>query len=280
MLVPEKDSFSTVSRDTLKSMDSFIVNFGENKNLNNVIGAGDILPATVSRVKINGVEGERKNTQRPGYYDVKTGKYLPIYDGDKIEIMDNTGKVDEKVEKDSEDKWLRERRIEDMIDNNGKALSELPEDKELEIKAQEQIKVMKANGADFTRNDEIDNGENLSGEALWNNEKFQEKLTQVCNRLGVKKEDMKVIMKAESGINPKEVNKLTRKATGLIQFMPDTAIGLGTSTYALRRMPSYEQLDYVEKYFLPYRGRLNSPRDLYLATFYPAAIGKSEDFVM
>ncbi len=45
-------------------------------------------------------------------------------------------------------------------------------------------------------------------------------------------------------------------------------------------MPSYEQLYYVEKYFLPYKGRLNSPKDLYLATFYPAAIGKDADFVL
>ncbi len=86
MLVPEKDSFATVSRETLNPKDSFIVNFGENKNINNIIGAGDILPPTVNRIKINEVEGERKNTPRPGYYDVKTGKYLPIYDGDKIEI--------------------------------------------------------------------------------------------------------------------------------------------------------------------------------------------------
>lgn len=54
--------------------------------------------------------------------------------------MDNTGKIDEKIEKDSEDKWLHEQRIEDMIDNNGKALSELPEDKKLEEEAQEEIK--------------------------------------------------------------------------------------------------------------------------------------------
>jgi hypothetical protein len=138
LLVPEKDSFATVSRETLKSTDSFIVNFGESKNINNIIGAGDILPASVSRVKINGVEGERKNTQRPGYYDVKTGKYLPIYDGDKIEIIDNTGKVDEKIEKESEEKWLHERRIEDTIENNGNPLSTLQEDIDLQEKVKQE----------------------------------------------------------------------------------------------------------------------------------------------
>lgn len=37
-------------------------------------------------------------------------------------------------------------------------------------------------------------------------------------------------------------------------------------------MSSVEQLYYVEQYFLPYKGKLNSSKDLYLATFYPAAI--------
>jgi hypothetical protein len=124
---------------------NFIVNFGESKNINNVIGAGDILPPTVNRVKINGVEGERKSSPRPGYYDIKTGKYLPIYDGDKMEMV-KIGAVDEKVLKEvneAEDKWLHERRIDDMVDNSGKALSNLPEDKILEEEAQKEIKQRK-----------------------------------------------------------------------------------------------------------------------------------------
>lgn len=54
--------------------------------------------------------------------------------------------MDEKILKEateSEDKWLRERRIEDMIDTDGKALSELPEDKKLEEDAQKEIEEMK-----------------------------------------------------------------------------------------------------------------------------------------
>ena len=40
-------------------------------------------------------------------------------------------------------------------------------------------------------------------------------------------------------------------ATGLIQFLPSTARGLGTTTDALAGMSSVEQLNYVEKYFDP-----------------------------
>ena len=45
-------------------------------------------------------------------------------------------------------------------------------------------------------------------------------------------------------------------------------------------MSASQQLEYVEKYYSPYAGKLNSPADLYLATFYPYAIGKSPDFVV
>lgn len=45
-------------------------------------------------------------------------------------------------------------------------------------------------------------------------------------------------------------------------------------------MSATQQLEYVEKYYTPFRGKLNSPADLYLATFYPYAIGKSPDFVV
>lgn len=69
-------------------------------------------------------------------------------------------------------------------------------------------------------------------------------------------------------------------ATGLIQFMPRTATGLGTSTQELARMTAEDQLNYVYRYFLPYKGRLNSLSDVYMAILWPAAIGKPEHHVL
>lgn len=63
------------------------VNFGDNPHLARRIGAGDILPPTIRKVEINGVEAMRGNTPRPGYYD-RNGKYQPIYDGDTITILE------------------------------------------------------------------------------------------------------------------------------------------------------------------------------------------------
>ena len=56
-------------------------------------------------------------------------------------------------------------------------------------------------------------------------------------------------------------------ATGLLQFIEDTAQGMGTTTEAIRRMSPVEQLRLVEKYLTPFRGRLNSLADVYLAVF-------------
>ncbi len=69
-------------------------------------------------------------------------------------------------------------------------------------------------------------------------------------------------------------------AVGLIQFMPATARGLGTTTAALAAMSATQQLDYVRLYFLPYSGRLHTLEDVYMAILYPAAIGKGASHVL
>lgn len=67
-------------------------------------------------------------------------------------------------------------------------------------------------------------------------------------------------------------------ATGLIQFMPATATYLGTTTQELADLTPLRQLDYVERYFKPYKGRLNSIEDVYMAILWPAAIGQAPEF--
>lgn len=69
-------------------------------------------------------------------------------------------------------------------------------------------------------------------------------------------------------------------ATGLIQFMPATAKSLGTTTDELAKMTPEDQLNYVYRYFLPYRGRLKTLSDVYMAVLWPRAIGKPEDYVL
>ena len=68
-------------------------------------------------------------------------------------------------------------------------------------------------------------------------------------------------------------------ATGLIQFVPSTAKGLGTTVDALYNMSNVEQLDYVKKFFEPYKSKILQYHDLYLVTFFPIGIGKPDDWV-
>lgn len=69
-------------------------------------------------------------------------------------------------------------------------------------------------------------------------------------------------------------------AVGLIQFMPATAAHLQTSVSELASMSAVAQLYYVEKYYYPYRNKIKKYVDLYLATFFPAAIGKEDSYVL
>jgi hypothetical protein len=67
-------------------------------------------------------------------------------------------------------------------------------------------------------------------------------------------------------------------ATGLIQFLESTAIGLGTTTAALKVMSNVQQLEYVEKHLSRFRGKYKSFVDLYCAIFWPAAVGQPDSY--
>jgi hypothetical protein len=40
-----------------------------------------------------------------------------------------------------------------------------------------------------------------------------------------------------------------------------------------------QQLDLMQSYYLPFRGKMKSYFDVYLVTFFPAAMGKPDDYV-
>ncbi|WP_131196226.1 DUF2272 domain-containing protein [Lichenihabitans psoromatis] len=69
-------------------------------------------------------------------------------------------------------------------------------------------------------------------------------------------------------------------ATGLIQFTPSTAIGLGTTVESLAAMTEVSQLAYVLAYLLPFQGRMGTLPDLYMAILLPTAVGKPDGTVL
>lgn len=111
---------------------------------------------------------------------------------------------------------------------------------------------------------------------------FNEKVIQVCSELGINPNYLMAAMAFETGgsFDPAQKNFAGSGATGLIQFMPATAKGLGTTTAELAKMTAVEQLDYVKAYFLPYAGRISTLEDLYMAILWPRGIGKSNDYVL
>jgi hypothetical protein len=108
---------------------------------------------------------------------------------------------------------------------------------------------------------------------------FLAKVQAVCLDLDIEPDWLMAVMNSESGLNPAAVNP-NGGATGLIQFMPATAAHLGTSTTALAAMTATAQMDYVRKYLYPYRYKIRSYADLYMAIFFPAMLGQSESRVI
>src|SRR5215831_3832942 len=104
-------------------------------------------------------------------------------------------------------------------------------------------------------------------------------IVDTADKLGVDPDYLLAVEKFESGFNPKSVNAASG-ATGAIQFMPATASKLGTSVNALYNMSLADQQQYVYDYLLPFRGRIGTLENLYLAEFFPGAMGQSDDYVV
>lgn len=111
---------------------------------------------------------------------------------------------------------------------------------------------------------------------------FKERVLWIEKDLGVNADYLMACMAWESGesFSPSKKNMAGSGATGLIQFMPSTARALGTTTAALAKMTAEDQLNYVWKYFAPFRGRLNNLGDVYMAILWPKGVGKSDSYVV
>ena len=101
---------------------------------------------------------------------------------------------------------------------------------------------------------------------------FAGKTKQIAERLGIDPHALMTIMLFESAgtLNPKIQGPNVPgkgRGRGLIQFMPATARGLGTSDTELAGMTDIEQLDYVEKYFAQFKGNFGAGKleNLYAA---------------
>jgi peptidoglycan hydrolase-like protein with peptidoglycan-binding domain len=110
---------------------------------------------------------------------------------------------------------------------------------------------------------------------------FKDKVVKIASDLGTNPNFLMAVMSFESGetFSPSVRNPVSG-AVGLIQFMRDTARGLGTTQEALAQMSAEEQLDFVAKHFSRFKGKLKSIEDAYMAVLFPAAVGKGATHVL
>ena len=148
-------------------------------------------------------------------------------------------------------------------------------------------KELKASKVEKGSIENIENNKYKRGNELLKDSEFSSKLSQVAANIWCNVSDLITVMRAESRtpdnpewIDSKAVNP-NGWATGLIQFMPKTAIWLWTTTENLMKMSALDQLDYVQMYFEQNsRGyKLNNVADLYRVVFFPISLGKPENWV-
>ena len=111
---------------------------------------------------------------------------------------------------------------------------------------------------------------------------FRDQVRTIASNLGCDPDHLMASMAFETGetFSPSIRNGAGSGATGLIQFMPSTAQALGTTTTDLAAMSAEQQLAYVEKYFAPFKGRLATLEDVYMAILWPRAVGQPNSFVL
>ena len=87
-----------------------------------------------------------------------------------------------------------------------------------------------------------------SKKLIGGDEDFLESVKEISEKRGINQSEFLGLMASESSLDPKAVNKDTG-ATGLIQFLPEVAESLGTTTDKILEMSRAEQVKLIDKYF-------------------------------
>lgn len=114
---------------------------------------------------------------------------------------------------------------------------------------------------------------------------FRDRVRLMADQLGMPQDGSSWLMSCMAWESARTFSASVRNAagsgaTGLIQFMPDTARDLGTTNTLLSAMTAEQQLEYVAKYFKPYAGKLQLLSDCYMVILWPAAVGKPDATIL
>jgi len=179
------------------------------------------------------------------------------------------------------EKALKKFQSENSLPTTGKADPATVDVLNSALKAND-INIVKSTSADVVVNASRGKGPSAEDLAAIQSPEFNTKLNNIANKLGVDPKDLMRIMQFETGgtMSP-STNNGKSQAVGLIQFMPDTARGLGTTTEKLAKMSAVEQLDYVYRFY-----DMNGVKpgmgvgDLYMLTFMPLYVHEKDDTIL
>lgn len=121
---------------------------------------------------------------------------------------------------------------------------------------------------------------------------FLDKVKQISKNLNINHAWLLAVMYFESArtFSPSVQAPNNPNYVGLIQFGHMAAADLKTSVAELKQMTALRQLDYVESFYKMWKTRFSqkfgkpfeykNAFDLYTSTFYPAAVGQSNSYVL
>ena len=111
---------------------------------------------------------------------------------------------------------------------------------------------------------------------------FRAKARSIAAQIGIDPDWLMACIAFESGetFSPSVRNAAGSGAVGLIQFMPQTAALLGTSTEDLSCKTAEQQLDDVARYFRHWAGKLKTLADVYMVILWPVAVGQADYYVL
>ena len=299
LFLKDKDWNYSKWKEEVKVGMEYVIDFYGNNDIDRIVWIWDILDINnISKISVNWVNWDRRDYPRPGFYN---GRYLSVHNNFKINILEEK-KFDWNDFNDSiysRFSKVRWKELESWIYSNlnsGDSSINIPfntksdkdlfqkyiennfwKDLEFDIKNNNlKTKDWKALNTkqEIISSNMIPKNSSELMKVSW----FSEKLSQVCSNLWVNKNDLLIVMWAESNYNPKAVNSRTW-ASWLIQFMPSTAKDLWTTISAVRQMWAVEQLTLVERFYEKNNRwvKLNNVVDLYKATFFPLSLEHPEN---
>ena len=190
-------------------------------------------------------------------------------------LVENEKDYDDEIKLDKEESAITEETVNTDIPDYDPFANEIKPN--LGVKGGDQIAMITEKKSDLGEKDAFE----LSGASkklIEGDKPFLKAIKDLSEKRGINQSELLGLIASESSFDPKAVNKDTG-ATGLIQFMPEVAESLGTTTDEIQKMSRAEQVKLIDKYFdmnkLP-----DNPTAGQLKTnvLMPAYTDKSDDF--